>query len=460
MSLFDIDGWLISAPIKTVESAASNEAVSANIHKKNKKKIRKTQTHAVGDKFTRLEDETKKVSSEELQKMFMEQFGVNGERMGGEGEIKARKVKVEKEKVEEKSGEEEKEKTNKRKRQAVVDQDEEDQEPKQKTEEAVSAPLKTKPTDNKKTKDEPAKPAVKEPQQLPKPAAAPQVKLTPLQQKMKDKLAGSRFRWINEKLYTTSSDEATKLIKKQPELYQEYHEGFRQQVQSWPENPVDSYVARIKELSKSRMPPPKGLPKDKDGTTYIADMGCGDAELSRQVSTKYSKQAGRKGGRFGPKIVVHSFDLAKTNERVTVADVKHVPLPDDSVHIVVFCLSLMGTNFLDFIKEANRILKPRGQLWISEIKSRFSDAEGTDFVNAIKAHGFVHTETDASNQMFIRFDFFRPLSERKEARAIAEGEEGSSNKRKKLKFIEESEDEDEGTANGAPLLKPCLYKKR
>lgn len=100
-----------------------------------------------------------------------------------------------------------------------------------------------------------------------------------------------------------------------------------------------------------------------------------------------------------------------------------------------------------------------GQLWISEIKSRFSDTDGTDFVNAIKTHGFVHTETDDSNLMFIRFEFFRPLSEKKEARAIAEGS-GAPSKKPKPKFIEESDDEEEGTSNGGPLLKPCLYKKR
>ena len=34
-----------------------------------------------------------------------------------------------------------------------------------------------------------------------------------------------------------------------------------------------------------------------------------------------------------------------------------VPLEDESCNIVVFCLSLMGTNLRDFVKEANRVLK-------------------------------------------------------------------------------------------------------
>jgi hypothetical protein len=33
----------------------------------------------------------------------------------------------------------------------------------------------------------------------------------------------------------------------------------------------------------------------------------------------------------------------------------------------------MGTNFPDFIKEANRVLKMGGKLFIAEVLSRFTD---------------------------------------------------------------------------------------
>ncbi|KGK35934.1 hypothetical protein JL09_g4916, partial [Pichia kudriavzevii] len=54
-------------------------------------------------------------------------------------------------------------------------------------------------------------------------------KLTPLQRKMLNKLSGSRFRWINEQLYTTDSKSALEMIQRQPELYEEYHKGFASQ---------------------------------------------------------------------------------------------------------------------------------------------------------------------------------------------------------------------------------------
>ena len=51
----------------------------------------------------------------------------------------------------------------------------------------------------------------------------------------------------------------------------------------------------------------------------------------------------------------------------------------------------MGTNWGAFIKEAFRVLKPKGRLMVAEVKSRFEEeAVGgiAGFVNHIKALGF------------------------------------------------------------------------
>ena len=37
---------------------------------------------------------------------------------------------------------------------------------------------------------------------------------------------------LNEELYTTSSNKAVKLFGEQPELFDQYHAGFRQQVRT------------------------------------------------------------------------------------------------------------------------------------------------------------------------------------------------------------------------------------
>lgn len=301
-------------------------------------------------------------------------------------------------------------------------------------------------------------------------------KLTPLQQKMMNKLSGSRFRWINEQLYTISSEDALSLIKNQPELFDEYHQGFRSQVQSWPQNPVDVFVEEFKFRGANKpVNAPGGLPGTANKKVVVADMGCGEAQFAEDIEKfvdSYNndrlKKFKRNGGGKSLDVKVHSFDLKKHNDRITVADIAHVPLPDQSCHVVIFCLALMGTNFLDFIEEAKRIMAPRGELWIAEIKSRFNESSdkksikqdnvGEEFVNALKLLGFFHKTTDNSNTHFTRFEFFKPQRE------IVD--EHNAKLQRKQKFIEQETDREnldekrQKNAEGQWLLKPCIYKRR
>ena len=49
---------------------------------------------------------------------------------------------------------------------------------------------------------------------------------------------------------------------------------------------------------------------------------------------------------------VFSCDHVAINDKVTACDMKSVPLPDGSLDVVVFSLSLMGKNWVDYILEA------------------------------------------------------------------------------------------------------------
>ncbi|KAL7627648.1 25S rRNA (adenine645-N1)-methyltransferase [Parahypoxylon ruwenzoriense] len=210
----------------------------------------------------------------------------------------------------------------------------------------------------------------------PPPAAAP--KLTPLQAAMREKLVSARFRHLNETLYTKPSAEAFQLFEGSPEMFQEYHEGFRRQVDVWPENPVDGYIRDIKLRGRQKpaqrsskqghgpAAPVAGssgaapLPRTS-GTCTIADLGCGDAKLAEALQPEKKKL----------RLEVLSYDLQSPSPLVTRADIANLPLADGSVDVVVFCLALMGTNWLDFVEEAYRILHWKGELWVAEIKSRF-----------------------------------------------------------------------------------------
>jgi ribosomal RNA-processing protein 8 len=206
------------------------------------------------------------------------------------------------------------------------------------------------------------------------PAPAP-AKLTPLQASMREKLISARFRHLNETLYTRPSTEAFQLFQESPEMFSEYHEGFRRQVDVWPENPVDGYIADIKSRAKVRFPPrnrdqaptPSKLPLPKpygSKVCTIADLGCGDAKLATALQPLQSKL----------KLDIRSFDLQTGGSSlVTRADIANLPLPDGSVDVAIFCLALMGTNWIDFVEEAYRVLRWRGELWVAEIKSRFTN---------------------------------------------------------------------------------------
>ncbi|KAK8011343.1 hypothetical protein PG990_010308 [Apiospora arundinis] len=201
-------------------------------------------------------------------------------------------------------------------------------------------------------------------------AAAPAApKLTPLQAAMREKLISARFRHLNETLYTNPSAQAFNLFEESPEMFQEYHEGFRRQVQVWPENPVDGYVADIRRRGQQQArgkgkpsgPPVAQLLRTR-GTCTIADLGCGDAKLAEALQADKKKLH----------IEVLSYDLQSPSPHVTRADIANLPLHNGSVNVAIFCLALMGTNWLDFIDEAYRILHWKGELWIAEIKSRFA----------------------------------------------------------------------------------------
>lgn len=338
-------------------------------------------------------------------------------------------------------------------------------------------------------------------------------KLTPLQAKMRNKLTSARFRHLNQTLYTTSSTAAMELFTTSPDLFAEYHAGFAQQVKdSWPRNPVDEYVNAIKtrgkdtdqnESSKKGLLP---LPRRKTGSCTIADLGCGDAPLVRGCQSHIKAL----------KLKFHNFDLHAPNSQVTKADISNLPLRDGEADIAIFCLSLMGTNWLSFVEEAWRILRGdgKGEVWVAEVKSRFGRvtrgrvvensvgkrqktkpkkgrndenadedhignevfaedngiANQTDdetdisaFVKVFERRGFVLRENSVnkSNKMFVSMIFVKSgvPTAGKHKGLKWNGHEYQRQSDGRMKFVDNDDslpNEDEE----AKVLKPCLYKTR
>ena len=349
---------------------------------------------------------------------------------------------------------------------------------------------------------------------MPKPTGT----LTPLQASMRQKLISARFRHLNQTLYTTPSAHSLKLFTSNPEMFTEYHEGFRRQVEVWPENPVSSYVTvinargKIHGLShtskpaeaKSRDEAIAALPRTGTFCT-IADLGCGDAGLALSLQPSLKQM----------KVKIHSFDLQSPSPLVTKADIANLPLEDGSIDVAIFCLALMGTNWVEFIEEAFRILRWKGELWVAEVKSRFGRVGGTKqrvehsvgnrvknakpdqkkkalkqaeedqatvdlavevdgeapkeetdvsaFIEVLRKRGFIlHGEVDLRNRMFVKMCFLKTATPIKgKGVPIPKGMEEiglETWKRKpKGKFIDEK---DVKIGSEASVLKPCVYKLR
>jgi ribosomal RNA-processing protein 8 len=211
------------------------------------------------------------------------------------------------------------------------------------------------------------------------------------------------------------------------------------------------------------------------------DFGCGDAQLAKDLSnikrTQPKQNSKKKSGEeddeddddHDEKLLfkVHSFDLVSPNIFVTACDMSNVPLEDKSVDVCVFCLSLMGTNLADFIREAHRVLKNDGRVKIAEVRSRIeysfskkgapkattknnsnnnknnknkkeSDKSSTkdektggtldEFIGVLAKLGFECVRTDRTNTMFL----------------LLELKKNGKNPNKKLEFS----------------AKPCIYKRR
>lgn len=83
---------------------------------------------------------------------------------------------------------------------------------------------------------------------VPAPSQKQKKKPASLREKMMAKLKSSRFRFLNEKLYSSGSSESKQLFKEDPGAFFAYHEGYKTQVEQWPINPVDVIITAIKKL--------------------------------------------------------------------------------------------------------------------------------------------------------------------------------------------------------------------
>jgi hypothetical protein len=167
----------------------------------------------------------------------------------------------------------------------------------------------------------------------------------------------SDFSRLNQQINSENSQTTHQKLQQDPEVWIEYHRTYRETRKDWKVIPYEKMVDRIIEIS----------PRLK-----VGDFGCGEAKIMERLGENR----------------VFSCDHVAINDKVTACDMKSVPLPDGSLDIVVFSLSLMGKNWVDYIIEARRCLWRKGSLLIAETTNALTDGRLADLRNVLLDHGF------------------------------------------------------------------------
>jgi len=172
------------------------------------------------------------------------------------------------------------------------------------------------------------------------------------------------FSEMNKSWSTTRSESTSKRLIKDPSEWYYYHSLYADRRKDWDEIPYIEIAIKIKERPE----------------WIVADMGCGENLLSKEVTNK-----------------VHAFDYVAIDKDVTACDMSSIPLQDNEIDAIVFSLSLMGSNYLDYIKEAFRVVKPYGNLFVCEPKKKV-EKRLEALKKEIESTGFKIVEVTTSSQ--------------------------------------------------------------
>jgi hypothetical protein len=171
------------------------------------------------------------------------------------------------------------------------------------------------------------------------------------------------FSRMNNRINTTHSAATHERMQADPEEWAEYHSRYRQQRQDWSFVPFEDMVRYYAD----------------DHGLVIGDFGCGEAHVAAALAGRHT---------------VHSFDHVAINGTVQACDMSHTPLESASLDAAIFCLSLMGSNFGDYLREAARVLKRDRVLHIYEATTRFGstgaevEANRQAFMRSLRGFGF------------------------------------------------------------------------
>ena len=167
------------------------------------------------------------------------------------------------------------------------------------------------------------------------------------------------FAHMNNRWYASASNKTHERLARNPEEWAHYHTEYRRLRATWPVVPFQEEIRWLAERKKPLV---------------VGDFGCGEAFIAAGVADTHT---------------VHSFDHVAIDDRVVACDIAHVPLDAESLDIAIFCLSLMGANFDEYLREAHRCLRLDGALHLWESAGYFEDPAA--FCRALQRLGFEPT---------------------------------------------------------------------
>ena len=165
------------------------------------------------------------------------------------------------------------------------------------------------------------------------------------------------FSRMNNRWYASSSHKTHERLQHDPQEWAHYHTMYRDLREGWDVVPFEEEIA---------------FWSPREGKT-LGDFGCGEALIAQELCEQHK---------------VWSFDHVAINDDVLACDMSQVPVFDDELDGAIFCLSLMGHNFTEYVREAHRCLRIDGRLHIWEPKGRLKDAQG--FSEGLRRLGFIN----------------------------------------------------------------------
>ncbi len=183
------------------------------------------------------------------------------------------------------------------------------------------------------------------------------------------------FSAMNNRFNNSYSQTTGERLKAHPEEWYQYHHLYRAARETWQEIPYEKIAEKLQNYTNLQ----------------IGDFGCGEAKLAELLLNHQ----------------VHSFDHIAINAKVQACDISHTPLPDATLDVAIFSLSLMGLNYADYLQEAHRTLKGGGSLLIAETISRWTDKK-QELLDLVTSLGFTVVKEQTGDR-FLYINATKPL---------------------------------------------------